>query len=55
MRRWLMQKKQSLGERFKETSVDDEKTIEEKLQKEKKELELIQTKIVKKSEFLVSL
>ena len=36
-----MRKKQSLGERYKSEAGEDEKIIEEKLQKEKKELELI--------------
>ena len=55
MRRWLGNKKQSLGERYKPLSEDSEKVIEEKHNKETAELELIRSKIIKKSEFLVSL
>ena len=50
-----MRKKQSLGERYAKKAEDDEKTVEENLEKEKKELESIEDKIVRKSEFLVSL
>ena len=47
MRRWLTQKKQSLGQKFKELD-NDSKT-------EDSELKTICTKIVRKAEFLVAL
>ena len=47
MRRWLTQKKQSLGQKFKELE-NDSKT-------EDSELKTICSKIVKKAEFLVAL
>ena len=55
MRSWLQHKKQSLGERYKPLSQDTEQVIQEKHKTETEALELIKTKIVKKSEFLVSL
>ena len=55
MRRWLGHKKQSLGERYKPLAEDTDQVIQEKLKTETEALELIKTKIVKKSEFLVSL
>ena len=47
MRRWLTQKKQSLGHKLKNSENED--------QAEETELELIIKKIVEKAEFLVAL
>ena len=46
MRRWLMRKKQSLGERYATKAEDDEKTVDDNLKKEKEEIETIFKKIV---------